>query len=580
LETDADVIAEEMLPQTLESGQDQKEASVDDLTEDLQPEEIHQIHSLHRSMHEFMDQRQRHWIPLNAGVQGSIEDVTGDDFVDVLQASYSVSANLMKLIEHESPSRLDDIALGGHVVMMDHLAKELSARPNDLRLHQSVDAEAEKRRQRTRMRKKGSRVTNELLDDTNRFVKTSSLDAHSVPLGELVYDIYRDPNIGEVLLVREPVQSLSTRLVELLIEFPGHPILEQLLRTCRRLLSFSITSPLMKVLVGVEFLHSKVNDWQMTASKRVSLQQHYDTLARLITRWRKLELSSWPLLFYTRLQGHRIAAEKWWLHLYSLLRSQDIGTTASQLPRIVARPTTADTQSTTASTGIEQPKDLLLETLDGFMQTSNFGEFAVRLDLLRTFHHQLAAELACEFVRDESAGMDLDTRRHLCNLVYNVYQYYNQFSDTVRETLKRDRTPLEKKVRDFIQLARWDDVNYYALKTSAEKSHRKLNKFTRQLEDLLKNPVRPLLDVKPVQQAQQQQQPIEVATGVTATPKKATAAGKAKPIGLPFDADNVDLFIAKDIVAPTIKPDDVPVQLRPAFDLGTPILNFIFHCTR
>jgi midasin (ATPase involved in ribosome maturation) len=103
-----------------------------------------------------------------------------------------------------------------------------------------------------------------------------------IQAGGMVHDIYRDSNIPEVLLAREPLEELSQRLLELLVEFDGNALLEQLLKITRRVLSFPITSPLMKVLTGLEFLHGKTNDWETNASKRVSLYAHMEKIGRLI----------------------------------------------------------------------------------------------------------------------------------------------------------------------------------------------------------------------------------------------------------------------------------------------------------
>ncbi len=302
-----------------------------------------------------------------------------------------------------------------------------------------------------------------------------------------MHDIYRDANITEVLLAREPLEELSKSLVELLIEFPENALLEQLLKTVRRILNFAVTSPLMKVLVGLEFLHGKLHDWDVNASRAVSLSSHSERIARLIGRWRKLELQSWPLIFYTRLQSHKLNAEKWWFHLYSLLEYNDI----SKINPI------ADGAPQKPEQALKEDKEVFLETMDGFVQTSNHGEFVARLDLLRTFYHQLASEVAAKFERSSSGdarGMSMAMRAYLADLLYNIHAYYQQFQDSIQDNLRNLRAPLEKKVNDFIKLARWDDVNYYALKASTEKSHRQLNKFSRHLEDLLRNPVSPLLE--------------------------------------------------------------------------------------
>ena len=50
--------------------------------------------------------------------------------------------------------------------------------------------------------------------------------------------------------------------------------------------------------------------------------------------------------------------------------------------------------------------------------------------------------------------------------------------------LKALTGPVEKEVREFVRLAKWEDRNHYAMAASAEKAHRKLHKFTRKFKVL------------------------------------------------------------------------------------------------
>ena len=52
----------------------------------------------------------------------------------------------------------------------------------------------------------------------------------------------QQPAVGELLLVREPVAALLARLRELLEDWPGNPMLEQLIAICSRLLGALLTS--------------------------------------------------------------------------------------------------------------------------------------------------------------------------------------------------------------------------------------------------------------------------------------------------------------------------------------------------
>lgn len=188
------------------------------------------------------------------------------------------------------------------------------------------------------------------------------------------------------------------------------------------------------------------------------------------------------MIFYARLQLHQTKAEKWWFHLYSLLKYSKLdkkNDTAERTPEVEEE---------------EEGKDQILETLNGFILSSTYGEFTTRIQLLHTFYQQLLCEINTGFKRDPANEPSIDMQQHLRNLTYNLRLYYSQFAPKVEENMKQLREPLEKKVRDFIQLAKWDDLNYYALKTSSEKSHRTLNKLSRHLEELLRQPVATILE--------------------------------------------------------------------------------------
>ena len=48
-------------------------------------------------------------------------------------------------------------------------------------------------------------------------------------------------------------------------------------------------------------------------------------------------------------------------------------------------------------------------------------------------------------------------------------------------------------LQGFVKIARWNDINYWAVKTTVEKAHKTLHKLTKKYEELLLEPVRPVL---------------------------------------------------------------------------------------
>jgi len=61
------------------------------------------------------------------------------------------------------------------------------------------------------------------------------------------------------------------RLKELLDQWPDNALLQQLIKICDRILSFSPQSSLIKVLTGLELLLLKSQQWEDVAASSVSL---------------------------------------------------------------------------------------------------------------------------------------------------------------------------------------------------------------------------------------------------------------------------------------------------------------------
>jgi midasin len=120
------------------------------------------------------------------------------------------------------------------------------------------------------------------------------------------------------------------------------------------------------------------------------------------------------------------------------------------------------------------------------MNSSSLAEFEARLELILTFHCH-AYYL--------NAGVERD---NLLAISWNIYKYYTQFLADVNIKINLIKVPIEKKLKDFVKIARWNDISYWAVKETIEKTHRTLHKFIKEFENGLKEPVSPYLIVKPI----------------------------------------------------------------------------------
>ncbi|XP_076466261.1 midasin-like [Babylonia areolata] len=290
---------------------------------------------------------------------------------------------------------------------------------------------------------------------------TSQVRTALCPPAPRCYNVYVDPNVEEVMACRRVLRGVEGRVRELQEEWPSNPILTELQNLVERIESFSIMSPVIKFLTGMELLLEKAQHWEQNAASHVSMATQLAEVTSIIVQWRKLELRCWNGALDIEVERCRKKASRWWFHLYTL--------TTDYL---------AQRQS-------EGEGDKLLESLKQFMEGSSIGEFCARVDILQAFHQHL--------VHTEASPQ----RDRLLPLLWNLHQFYNQFRVPVEEEITRLRAPVEKELKGFVKIARWSEMNYWALKASTEKTHRTVHKHARTFQGLLNQPVRGLLGDKP-----------------------------------------------------------------------------------
>ena len=110
------------------------------------------------------------------------------------------------------------------------------------------------------------------------------------------FTIYQDHDFSDAITVKDMLLRLEQQIRTLLQEFEEHPALLRIIEVIQRILSFSISSPVMKFLTGLEFLLKEAQNWETYASSHVSLKSHLCEITNVIIKWRKSELNCWPQL--------------------------------------------------------------------------------------------------------------------------------------------------------------------------------------------------------------------------------------------------------------------------------------------
>ena len=283
------------------------------------------------------------------------------------------------------------------------------------------------------------------------------------------FNIYRDACNQEMLKCYSVLSTIEARIQDLLREFVDHPALTKIQAIINRIYSFDIKSPLMKFLTGSEILLEQSQEWEKNiAHKGIKLTEELTQLTQLIISWRKLELDNWRDSLETVLTDiQEEELRKFWFHFYFLLN-----------------------QLLSQDTLIQEESKQFVVSLERFMQQSNIGQFEIRLNLLNTFSCHVG--MLHRETKTPSA-----TLQDLFFSLGNLYGFYKQFlPDVQREHLKL-KTPIEKEVKEFVRITKWNDINYLSLKSSIDKSHRALLKFIKKYQSALNHPSQKFFVVGP-----------------------------------------------------------------------------------
>ncbi|XP_041950170.1 midasin [Alosa sapidissima] len=282
------------------------------------------------------------------------------------------------------------------------------------------------------------------------------------------YDFYQQPNMSQARLCLPVLEQLAQAVRHRLEEWPEHPALMQLTLVMERIQSFSLSSPLAKFLNGLEILLTKAQDWESNASRSVTLKRELESVTQLIIQWRKLELSCWSSSLDNAMKRHAEKSVKHWFSIHQMLER-------FLLEQRMETHTVGD------AGGVELSLASVASTLQAFVEGSSLGEFHTRLAMLLSFHCHL-------LLAPPQDGQDA-----LCSLLWNLYKYYSQFSESVQAKLTQLRKPIEKELKDFVKISKWNDVSFWSIKQSVEKTHRILFKFVKKFEAALGQPCAPSL---------------------------------------------------------------------------------------
>ncbi|KAI9366171.1 hypothetical protein DFJ73DRAFT_164284 [Zopfochytrium polystomum] len=266
-----------------------------------------------------------------------------------------------------------------------------------------------------------------------------------------VFDIYKDPNTGEVAALLSILEQTQEIAMLILSQFPEHSVARDIASLCSRIASFPTSAPMMKYLTAAELLLLKCNEWERYASRELSMKSCISQLTGLSVKWRGIELQSWSVLLRIEEQKFASKSNALWFNLWSTLGS-------------------------VAQSDSKESEKEVISVLDQFVLGSAMGEFDYRLSILLTFYND-------PYLQSISNGPKIRS------ILYNIHSYYSQFLPQVKEHILQRKGPIQKELIEFTKIASWKDINVLALKESARRSHYQLAKFMRKYREILSGPV-------------------------------------------------------------------------------------------
>ncbi|QSL65832.1 hypothetical protein MERGE_000110 [Pneumocystis wakefieldiae] len=270
-----------------------------------------------------------------------------------------------------------------------------------------------------------------------------------------IYNFYKDPNIKESLKLVSILKDLKSKVEQLFEKDPENFLLHDIINRSDIILKLGIEAPLSQTLIALEQLYSTIDEWKTIAGSECSLDIDMENIKNLIITWRKLELGCWNDLFKLEDKEKYDETAVWWFYLYeNLIYKKSI--------------------SSFSIDDLEKYRNELVSLLDQFIISSPLGQFEKRLEFIYSFSCHLDVLEKVEF-----------SEKSILFALRNLVALYSSYLPKIRNAIYQGKEPLEKSIRETIQLMSWKGTNVYVLKESARKSHRSLYKIVKKYRELI-----------------------------------------------------------------------------------------------
>ncbi|XP_053677442.1 midasin [Anopheles nili] len=315
------------------------------------------------------------------------------------------------------------------------------------------------------------------------------------------YNFYTDANIPEVLQCVKVLRMVDTRVRELLVEWPDHAVLTDILLIMQRIQGLPSTAPVVRFSTGLQLLRQKLDEWNAVAHRGNNMRDLEREVVEYIHRWMRMELQYWRECLSRTLEQVRSKAYRYWFFMYNLLHEfMQVGVKRKgkmnhlldydKVEKCYGEQELLD-EDDDENVGESAQSDVTIEdvikVLKQFMESSNYAEYGLRLRVMKSFEQYL------HYVDEEKLEFEPRKRQVLVAVLYNIHMYFDQFSTEIEEHIRSKRVPIEKKLKDFVKIESFNkDLSYFSMRNNIARVHRQLHKFLKEFETEIASRVAPV----------------------------------------------------------------------------------------
>ncbi|CAD5111280.1 DgyrCDS602 [Dimorphilus gyrociliatus] len=277
-------------------------------------------------------------------------------------------------------------------------------------------------------------------DGDRQLIYTLSFANKFQALTSKTTSFYHEGNVQQAIESIEVLKDMRKAVEIRLAEWPEHPTLQKINEIIEKILNLPVNSVLARFAAGLQLLLMECEEWQKVASRRVSLIEEIGNVTKVLISYRKIELESWKEILEFELEKCKLSSFQFAFRILAATRE------------------------------VKSSEDMTtcLNNIKEWLENAKLGDFNERYRILSIIHS------SCLTINPE-----------LAKGVYNIKLMYSIFVEQISDNLESLQKPIDKELKSYVKICRWNDRTFWALKTGVEKAHKTVHKFIKKFKEVL-----------------------------------------------------------------------------------------------